>query len=71
MVDSPLVTAATRHYAALEGLAALTAAALEGLSAAERESHVGRLFCGLAALVDQQRHDAGALLALAEDADDS
>jgi integrase len=66
-----LVTAATRHYAALDGLAAMTAAAVEGLSAAERQSHAGRLFCGLVALVDQQREQAAGLLQLVEDAADA
>jgi hypothetical protein len=42
-------------------LAALTAAAVEGLTAAERAGHVGRLLCGLAALVDQQREQAAGL----------
>jgi hypothetical protein len=71
MTDDPLVALATRHHVALDGLAAMTAAVVEGLSAAERESHVGRLFCGLAALVDQQRYRAADLLQLAEDAADA
>lgn len=71
MSDDALVALATHHHAALDGLAALTAAAVEGLSAAERESHTGRLFCGLVALVDHQRERAADLLQLAEDAADA
>lgn len=71
MTDDPLVALATRHHAALDGLAALTAAAIEALSAAERESHTGRLFVGLAVLVDHQRERAADLLQLAEDAADA
>jgi hypothetical protein len=70
MSDETLVALATRHHAALDGLTAMTAAVVEGLTAAERESHPGRLLCGLAALVDQQREQAAALLQLAEDAAD-
>lgn len=69
--EDALVTLAARHHDALDGLAAMTAAAVEGLTADERESHPGRLLRGLAALVDQQRQDAAALLALAEDAADA
>jgi hypothetical protein len=68
--EDALITLATRHHAALDGLAVMTAAVVEGLTAAERESHTGRLLCGLAALVDQQREQAAALLQLAEDAAD-
>lgn len=69
--DDALLALATRHHAALDGLAAMTAAVVEALSAAERESHTGRLLCGLSALVDQQREQAAALLHRAEDADDA
>jgi hypothetical protein len=66
-----LVTAATRHLDTLGGLAALAAATVEGLTAAERETRLGGLLRGLAALIDQQREHAANLLQLAEDAADA
>lgn len=66
-----LVTLAARHRDALDGLVAMAVVVVEGLSAAERESHTGRLFCGLAALIDQQRESAAGLQTLAEDAADA
>jgi hypothetical protein len=66
-----LVTAATRHHDALGGLAALTAATVEGLTAAERDSRLGVVLRGVAALVDLQCGQAAGLLQLAEDAADA
>lgn len=61
---------ATRHHEALDGLAALVAAAVETLTAAERDSHPGLLLRGVSALLAQQRDEAAALAERLEDAAD-
>jgi hypothetical protein len=71
MPDETLVTIATRHHDALGGLAALTAATVEGLTASERDSRLSVVLRGVAALLDLQREQAADLLRRVEDAADA